>query len=106
MHSRLLLIALAFPVGAAFAQTPLVQESQPLDPRTNQKVQRIHQEDSSAVIDEVRYGGQTRSVTVKPKNGLPEYEIQPADAGRTGTADSREGLSSGNGRRVWNVFSF
>lgn len=66
----------------------------------------IHLEDGGALIDEVRYGGQTRSITVQPKAGVPEYEIQPTDMARSRPADHRDGLSSATGQRVWNVFKF
>ena len=94
---------------AALAQPapgPLVQESQALEARKNQKVERIHNEDSSTVIDEVRYGGETKSIVVRPKGGLPEYEITPSDMARTRPGDNRDGLSSANGKRVWNVLKF
>jgi len=61
-------------------------------------------EDNAVAIDEVRYAGQTESVTVQPKDGLPAYEIQPPTPSRQGTADSRRGAAGGD--RVWNVFSF
>ena len=106
---RLPLFALAAATAVtAFAQTvaaPLVQESQPQDPRKNQKVQRIHIEDAGAKIDEVRVGGETQSITVKPAT-MPEYEIQPSDMARTRPGDNRDGLSNANGRRVWNLFQF
>ena len=65
------------------------QERVPLDGRRNQKIERIHLEDSGSTIDEVRYGGQTQSITVQPKAGVPEYQVQPT-----------------TGQRFWNVFRF
>jgi len=110
MRSRLLVLAALLACAAASAQTvaapPLVQESQPLDPRQNQKVEHIHLEDSGSVIDEVRYGGQTQSITVQPKANVPEYEIQPTDLARSRPADHRGGLSGAQGQRVWNLFRF
>lgn len=103
-------LAFALYVPAAWSQTttpaPLVTESQPLEARKNQKVERIRTEDAAVVIDEVRYGGETRSITVQPKGALPPYEIQPTDMGRSRPADHRDGMSNANGRRVWNVLSF
>ena len=90
---------------AAAAQTlPPVQDSPPLDPKKNQKIERIHVEDNAVAIDEVRYAGQTESVTVQPKDGLPAYEIQPPTQSRQGTSDARRGTAAGD--RVWSVFSF
>ena len=100
------LIVPALFVLAAFAvraqTTPLVQESQPQDPKKNQKIERIHVEDSAVKIDEVRYAGQTQSVTVQPKSGLPAYEIVPANPARDG--DSRRNATGGE--RVWKLFNF
>ena len=85
---------------------PLVQESQPLEGRKNQRVERIHVEDEGAAIDEIRYGGQTQSITVRPKANVPEYEIQPTDMARSRPGDHRDGMSSATGQRVWNVLKF
>ncbi|HWI81794.1 hypothetical protein [Ramlibacter sp.] len=109
MQPRLLLLWAALAANVAFAQAPaapLVQESPALEGRKNQKVERIHVEDKGVAIDEVRYGGQTQSITVQPKAGVPEYEIQPTDLGRSRPADHRDGMSSATGQRVWNVFKF
>jgi hypothetical protein len=110
MHPRLLVLASLLAVPALQAQTPptppLVQESQPLEPRKNQKVERIHHEDSGSTIDEVRYGGQTQSITVQPKANVPEYEIQPTDMARSRPGDHRDGIGEAKGQRVWNLFRF
>ncbi len=110
MHPRLLLLAPLLACTALAAQTvpapPVVQESQPSEGRKNQKVQRIRVEDAGAVIDEIRYGGQTQSITVQPKANVPEYEIQPTDLARSRPADNRDGLSNATGQRVWNVLKF
>jgi hypothetical protein len=88
---------------AARAQTaPLVQEQQPLDPKKNQKIEHLHTEDNAVKIDELRYAGQTQSITVQPKDGMPAYEIIPPNPARSG--DSRR--NAAGGERVWNVFSF
>jgi hypothetical protein len=112
MHARLLLLSAVLASTTALAQTPaapaapLVQDSPTLEGRKNQKVEKIHVEDSRVVIDEMRYGGQTESITVRPKDGMPEYEIQPSDMARSRPADNRDGLSSANGQRVWNFLKF
>ena len=101
---RIVSALLSFASATAFAQAALVQESPPLEPRKNQKVERIHVEDSAVVIDEVRYAGQTQAITVKPKGDMPAYEILPTNPARQRTDDGRRAV--GGGERVWNLFSF
>jgi hypothetical protein len=109
MRFRLIAFVPLLAYGAAMAQAAAalpVQESQPLDPRQNQKVEHIHVEDNAVKIDEVRYAGQTQSITVQPKDNLPAYEIQPANVGRGRAGDRRDGLGSEGGERVWKLFNF
>lgn len=109
MDPRFLLIAPLLACTAAAAQVPpaaAVQQAPQLEGRRNQKVEHIRVEDDAVVIDEVRYAGQTQSVTVKPKSNLPEYEIQPTDMARSRPGDHRDGLSNATGKRVWNVLNF
>ena len=103
MRPILIVLALVLPV-AALAQAPLTREPAG-EPRKNQKIERLHTEDDGGTIDELRVGGQTQAVTVKPKGAAPAYEMQPSDMARTRPADSREGLA-GRSQRVWNVFGF
>ena len=84
----------------------LVQEAGQVDPRRNQKIERIRIEDNGARIDELRVGGQTQSITVQPKANVPEYEFQPSDLARSRPADNRDGLSSPSSQRVWNILRF
>lgn len=111
MRPRYLLLLPLLVCSALSAQTvpdsaPRVQEPPPAEGRKNQKVELIHVEDTAVVIDEVRYGGQTQSITVQPKANVPEYEIQPTDLGRSRPADHRDGMSNATGQRVWNVLKF
>ena len=96
----------ALAAQTAPAPLPPVQAQAPLAGRHNQRVERIHVEDAGVVVEEVRYGGQTQSITVQPKADVPEYEIQPTDLARSRPADHRDGLGSATGQRVWNVFKF
>eukprot|EP01036_Dinobryon_divergens_P060854 gene60854-81145_t len=66
------------------------QEQTPAEGRRNQKVENLHTEDSAATVDEVRYGGRTQSINVKPKSNMPGYEVLPADAatGRQGSTET------------------
>ncbi len=104
MRPTLPLLLALLPATVALAQVPPQREPAG-DPRQNQKIERIVVEDNANRIEEVRVGGQTQSITVKPKGDLPAYEIQPGDNARTRPADSREGFS-GRSQRVWNVFNF
>jgi len=117
--ARRILLALAFatPLAATVhAQQPAPapaaappgeplqnQEQTPAEGRRNQKVENLHTEDSAATVDEVRYGGRTQSINVKPKSNMPGYEVLPADAA-TGRQGSTE--TGANGPRVWNVMKF
>ena len=35
------------------------------------------------MITELRVGGETRSITVQPKGGMPSYQVQPATGERS-----------------------
>jgi hypothetical protein len=102
MRVSCLLIVLGLAATAASAQAP----AERLDPRKNQKIERIRVEDAGNRVDELRVGGETQNITVKPKAGVPAYEIQPTDLARSRPADNRDGMSSATGKRVWNVGSF
>ncbi|MEZ2292490.1 hypothetical protein [Variovorax sp. RCC_210] len=93
----------AAPASAAPAQALPNQEQSAADGRRNQKVENLHTEDSGASVDEVRYGGRTQSINVKPKSNVPGYEVLPADqaTGRQGSSET-----GANGPRVWNVMKF
>jgi hypothetical protein len=91
------------PPAAAPAQSLPNQEQAAAEGRRNQKVENLHTEDSGASVDEVRYGGRTQSINVKPKSNVPGYEVLPADqaTGRQGSSETGT-----NGPRVWNVMKF
>jgi hypothetical protein len=48
-----------------------------------QRTEHIHLEDNSAVIDEVRVGGATKSIDVKPKGNMPAYQVAPESGERS-----------------------
>ena len=73
--------------------------------RRNQKIENIQVEDNGAKVNEVRYGGQTQSITVQPKANVPAYEVLPNDGGRERQGQAETG-SSGIGARVWNLLKF
>ena len=102
-------LLLTFALGAALpalAQTapaaPLPAESTPLPAGQEKAMERITHEDALSRIDELRVGGQTRSIAVQPKNGAPAYEVAPLPAADTAT----EGQGGSSGRSRWRVLSF
>ncbi len=89
---------------AAHAQTPPVEQApQPVSPRD--RIERITNEDALTRIDEVRVGGETKSIEVQPKNGAPAYQINPDSSGSaTGEVG---GKRTGNaGRSSWRILNF
>ena len=95
----------------AFAQVPaaapaaLADVPPPAGAKVEQRVERIRVEDGGSRVDEVRYGGQTQSITVQPKAEVPQYEITPTDGTRRRPA-ARDGAESDTGQRVWRVMGF
>lgn len=126
MNSRLLLsliLAIGCPTGSALAQSdaqigvpssPAASGSRerpqpaqrtsdiaPADaaaPHTHdQKIEHLHHSDSGSTIDEVREGGEARSISVQPHYGhTPAYDIVP----------ERTTPNPLSGQRVWNVLKF
>ena len=74
--------------------------------RTDRRIERIHIEDSGARIDELRVGGETQSITVSPKGGMPAYDILPAGANLGPAAIDRGSSAAAGGTRVWKIFGF
>lgn len=108
-HTPRLLSALALVAGITLAASaqgqtpPPEQPPQPISPRD--RIERITNEDALTRIDEVRVGGETKSIEVQPKNGAPAYQINP-DA--NGAANSETGgKRTGNaGRSSWRILNF
>lgn len=100
----------ALPLAAAVAQTqtPAAAEKKEAAPartgRPDKAIKRIHTEDAGTSIDELRVGGETQQIVVKPKTGGPAYEVKPAEGAR-GAAPAA-GSGDTNGSRVWNVLKF
>jgi hypothetical protein len=40
-------------------------------------------EDADARIDELRVGGETQSISVQPKGGMPAYQVAPKTGERS-----------------------
>lgn len=89
--------ALAQAVAETAPAAARVQDRAVEPSRSNQTIERIRTEDGGSRIDELRVGGQTRSIVVQPKLDVPAYEIRPTDA---------RGGSGQGGDRVWNFLRF
>lgn len=106
VRSQALGLLLAFAATPfALAQTPDLEappaESPPAE--RSERIERITHEDGLSRIDELRVGGETRSIQVQPKNGAPGYEIAPVPGGAD-LSDSNKKGSSGKSR--WRIFNF
>ena len=100
MRALLILSTVLLSLSSAWAQSPA--PAAPID----QRIQRIEVQDSGARINELRVGGETQNITVQPSNGMPAYEVVPANGARSRTIDERDGGSGSVGQRVWKLFNF
>jgi hypothetical protein len=118
MRFALLLFPLALTCAAAQAQSPatvapaaavgspqLLQKEEQKTPGRDRLIAHQHVEDAAMSIDEVRYGGETQSITVTPKSGARPYQIVPNDGARNfpGALGAAAGPA---GQRVWKLFDF
>jgi hypothetical protein len=89
--SILLPLLLAVP-GLCLAQTVQPTSTPTAAPQASAKAdiapvekrtERIRVEDSANRIDELRVGGETKTITVQPKGGMPAYQVQPTSGERS-----------------------
>ena len=88
-------------LSPAWAATPAAPT-----PPIDQRIQHIEVQDADVRINELRVGGETQTITVKPSNGMPAYEVVPANGARNRTIDGRDGGQGSVGSRVWKLFNF
>ena len=108
------LIAAAVGLPAASAQTaatvppPAAAAPQDADKtaRPQRRIERIVTEDAGIRVDELRYGGETQSIAVQPKGGMPAYEIGSDAGSRARPAGGRDSATGGSGMRVWKLLDF
>ena len=99
--------------GAAAAQTPPAVDNlaatatvSPSGGPTDRRIEHIRIEDKGSRIDELRVGGETRSITVSPKGGMPAYEVLPSDSNQSLVAGPRNAPAASGGTRVWKILGF
>ena len=63
----------------------------------DQLIERITVDDGGARISELRVGGETRSISVQPKGGMPTYDVRPISG-----AD----VQPTSGTRTWKILGF
>ena len=103
-RARLTLAAVALFILSApvQAQTATAQGQTPQQPARalEQKTERITHEDAGSRIDELRVGGQTRSIDVQTKTAVPGYQVQPIDPSLSDEHKGKAGKSS------WRLLNF
>ena len=88
MRFTLLLTFVLSSSAAVWAQAPAPSErsssAAPATPNpVERRIERIQIEDGGARIDELRVGGETKTITVQPKGGMPGYDVQPVTGARS-----------------------
>ncbi len=81
MRLALTLPLLVSCISVSWAQVPAPQVA----PRSaiEKRTERILIEDAGTRIDELRVGGETKTITVQPKGGLPAYDVKPDSGERS-----------------------
>ncbi|MGI9219395.1 MAG: hypothetical protein ACR2JA_20690 [Hydrogenophaga sp.] len=98
----LLAAMLALCASAALAQAALPPAAPAPADATEPRIERIQHEDALTRVDELRVAGQTRSITVQPKNGAPAYDVAPA----TGGEDPNAARNGSTGKSRWRLLDF
>jgi hypothetical protein len=76
----LLPLLLSF-VSQSWAQSPATEAA----PKSavEKRTERIRIEDAGSRIDELRVGGETKTIIVQPRGGMPAYDVQPQSGERS-----------------------
>lgn len=102
----MLALALAPVLSATAQQAPETAPAAAQPAQAADRIERITHEDSLSRIDELRVGGQTKSIEVQPKNGAPAYQIT-TEQGVPSSKGDVAGQRTGNaGRSSWRILSF
>ncbi len=102
------LLALAMgTTGLSMAQTAPAETAAPAAAqRPDQRIERIRIEDAGSRIDELRVGGETQSIVVSPKGGMPPYDVVPDSGNSQLTRGERSSTGNTGGKRVWKILGF
>ena len=94
--------------GSTFAQSAPATDgaASAAAQRPDQRIERIQIEDAGSRIDELRVGGETQSIVVSPKGGMPSYDIIPGSTNRNLARGERGNGTATGGTRVWKVLGF
>jgi len=79
-------VSICWAQSSAPAQAASSQQKSPASTSTGaieKRTERIHVEDADTSIDELRIGGETKTIDVKPKGGMPAYKVQPTTGERS-----------------------
>jgi hypothetical protein len=95
-------LALALACLSAQAQTQAQAPDAEAAPAAGieQKTERIIHHDRGSRIEELRVGGQTRSIQVETNSQVPGYQVQPIDPAQSAQDKGAAGKSS------WRVIRF
>lgn len=81
MRLALILPLLLSSVTLSWAQSPAPQTAR--STTIEKRTERIRIEDAGSRIDELRVGGETKTITVQPKGGMPAYDVKPDSGERS-----------------------
>ena len=97
--ARLFLLLTSLAPAAVLAQAAT---EPPANKAPEQTIERIRHEDKGARIDELRVGGETKSITVSPKGNAPTYEVAPESNNRNPASSDGQG----EGKTRWNILKY
>jgi len=90
MRSSYFLLPLLLACGLAWSQSPTPTPATGAPPAASStragiepRIEHLLVEDAGARIDELRVGGETQSITVQPKGGMPSYQVEPKTGERS-----------------------
>ena len=83
MRLPLILPLLLVCINASWAQSPASAPATAPSTAIEKRTERILIEDAGTRINELRVGGETKTITVQPKGGMPSYDVKPDSGERS-----------------------